>query len=317
MHPSSSPPGELRDKRQWAAGRRKEWRIDIRRRKSSMVPAAAVAATVIPLVSLWLTVAVQIRLARRRYGSVAASIGPIDTTVVPAGPEHRDGAPLELVALGDSGMAGVGVDRLVDTLPVMIAFRLAAHTGRSVHVVSHGRSGARTHDVLSEQLALVQRRPDVVVVLVGTNDVTHLTPAPALAGDTASLMSVLNDFGVPVVVSSLPEFRAMRAIPPIVRAILVYEAAGLRKTQRRAVRNRFNVHLVDVRRMVGREFVKDVSTMSADQFHPSAAGYALIADVLAAAVAGYSGPEVAQIDGTTFAGPDPSIPTAAQAPTTR
>lgn len=263
--------------------------------------AAVLAATAIPLLSLALTVAVQIRLARRRYGGAVASVGDIDTTVLPADPVLRDGRPLQMVALGDSGMAGVGVDRLVDSLPVLIASRVAAYTGRSVHVVSHGRSGARTRDVLSEQLALVQRRPDFVVLLVGTNDVTHLTPASALARDTASLVSVLSDLGVPVVVSSLPEFRAMRAVPPIVRAILGYKAARLRKIQRRAVRDGSNVHLVDVRRMVGQEFVRDVSRMSADQFHPSAAGYALIADVLAPAVASYAGPEVADIDGTTSA----------------
>lgn len=255
-----------------------------------------VGSTLVP--ALWWVgaAAVQIHLVRQRYGGVLVAAGLIDTTVVPPDRVLADGRPVEMVALGDSGMAGVGVDRLVDTLPVLVASRVAARTGRPVHVVSYGRSGARTRDVLSEQMTLVRRRPDVVVLLVGTNDVTHLTSGRALAKDTASLLSALSDLGSPVVMSSLPEFRAMRAMPRVVRAVLEYKAASVRKIQRRSVRDVANVRSVNVRRMVGHEFVMDVSKMSADHFHPSAAGYARIADVLTPAVAGRAVAEADEID---------------------
>jgi len=86
--------------------------------------------------------AAQVQLARRRYRKVVASLGGVESTALPGSAILADGRPLELVALGDSAMAGVGVDRLADTLPVLIADRVAAATGRPVHVVSHGRSGA-------------------------------------------------------------------------------------------------------------------------------------------------------------------------------
>lgn len=248
------------------------------------------------------TVALQIRLARRRYRRAMVSAGSIDRTLLPEDRVFWDGRPLEMVALGDSGMAGVGVSRPDDSLPALIASRVAAETGRPVHVVSLGRSGARTRDVLREQVPLVTGRPDVVVLLIGTNDVTHLSRQGTLSEDTERLLGHLNGLGVPVVMSSLPEFRAMRAIPPLVRAGLVVKARDVTRVQLRAADHARNVRLVDVRQMVGREFVADLSNMSTDLFHPSAAGYGRIADALAPAVTEALLPEAWQ---TTAARPRP------------
>lgn len=256
----------------------------MRRSRRLSGPSWALRTTALSLLSVATLTAAQVRVARRRYGETPPGAGLIDTTVVPADPILADGRPIEVVTVGDSGMAGVGVDRPADTLPVLIASRVAAQTGRPVHVVSHGRSGARTSD-LFQQVALIPRRPDVTVVLVGTNDVTHFTPPPRLAKVTAALLAELVELGAPVVMSSLPELRAMRAVPPVARAILQLEAALVRKAQERAVGGFAHVQLVDVRRMVGNEFVLDPSTMSADHFHPSAVGYGRIADALAPAVA--------------------------------
>ncbi len=259
-------------------------RHDVGRSSRPSVPGATLRTAALSVLSLAAVTAAQVRLARRRYGGTGPGVGLIDTTVVPADPILADGRPLEIVTLGDSGMAGVGVDRLQDTLPVQIASRVAAHVGRPVHVVSYGRSGARTRDVLQQQMALVTRRPDLTVLLVGTNDVTHLAAPRGVTRVTAALLAELVELGSPVVMSSLPEFGAMRAVPPVVRALLQVEAVLVRRAQERAVANLASVQLVDVRRMVGNEFVLDASTMSLDRFHPSAVGYGRIADALAPAV---------------------------------
>jgi len=53
---------------------------------------------------------------------------------------------------------------------------------------------------------------------------------------------------------------------------------------RRAAAMRPLVRFVDVVGAVGSEFVHDEAMMSADSFHPSAAGYGRIADALVPAV---------------------------------
>jgi len=229
--------------------------------------------------------ALQLRQARIRYGSQASHPGTIDLTVAAPEPSLADGKPVELLALGDSGMAGVGVAQPAAALPALMAQRVAACTGRPVHVVSHAQPGARTRDVLTKQLMLALGKPDVVVLLVGTNDVTHLSRTRQLADDTAYLLARLHRLGAPVVMSSLPEFGAMRAVPVVLRAALRLRAILVRKIHVRAALDAGNgVHLVDVRALVGREFVTNRDLMSPDRFHPSEAGYSRIADVLAPAV---------------------------------
>ena len=236
--------------------------------------------TVLALVALSGGQAVQ---ARRRYGRSEPQVAQIDVTVVPAGGAIA-GPPVEMAAFGDSAMAGVGVHESRYTLPVQLAQRAADGLGRSVHVRGYARSGARTDDVVACQLPLVGRRPDLSVLLVGTNDVTHLALLRPLARRFGTLLDVLLNLGAPVVVCSLPEFRAMRALPYPLRGAARGYGALVRTVQRRAASRRPDVHLVDVCGAVGREFVHDPSTMSADSFHPSAAGYARIAAAMTPAV---------------------------------
>ncbi|MHB1063864.1 MAG: SGNH/GDSL hydrolase family protein [Georgenia sp.] len=242
--------------------------------------ALGVLTVVVPLVTLLTGQAVRLQ---RRYGA-AAELAPIDVTVEPSGGSLIGDPAVELATFGDSAMAGVGVHHVRDTLPVQLAQRVADAAGRPVHVTGYARSGARTHDVLTRQVPRVRRAPDVSVVVVGTNDVTHVTTPAALARMSGALLDALGTLGAPIVMSSLPQFRAMRLLPhPLMEAALGYGAV-VGRVQRRAVAPRPRVRLVDVASAVGGEFVADQRTMSADSFHPSAVGYGRIADALAPAV---------------------------------
>lgn len=223
----------------------------------------------------------QALLLQRRYQETPG-LPPIDCTVDPA--EASVGAPLELATLGDSAMAGVGVSAVEDALPWQLARRLADATGRSVHVTGYARSGARTRDVLERQIPSLSPTPDVAVLVVGTNDVTHLTAPSRLRRSSREIFDAFERIGAPLVMSGLPEFRAMRLLPhPLMEAALAYGAL-VGAVQQRAAATRPSVHLVDVAGAVGHEFVRDAGTMSADSFHPSPAGYGRIADALLPAV---------------------------------
>ncbi len=222
-------------------------------------------------------------LLSRRYGESPA-LAPVDVSVVPSSRALSSETAVEMAAFGDSAMAGVGVHRVEDSLPVQLAQRVADSTGRPVHVVGYAQSGARTVDVLTGQVPGVQREPDVSVLMVGTNDVTGVTGPVTLARSSRDLLDALESLGAPVVMSSLPNFRAMRLVPhPLMEAVLGYGAV-VGAVQRHAAAGRPRVRLVDVGRAVGPEFVNAEGTMSADSFHPSAAGYGRIADALVPAV---------------------------------
>jgi len=136
----------------------------------------------------------------------------VDVTVEPTGRCSGGLPPVELAAFGDSAVAGVGVEQAKDSLLVQLAQRVADGLARRVHVVGYRRSGARTADVLAAQIPLARGGPDVSVLLVGTNDVTHVTPLRRLARGSDALLDALLNLGGPVVMSGLPEFRALTAV---------------------------------------------------------------------------------------------------------
>ncbi len=141
----------------------------------------ATLGLIVPLLGL---VAGQAVLLSRRYGASPA-LAPVDVTVAPSSGALISETTVELAAFGDSAMAGVDVHHVDDSLPVQLAQRVADSTGCPVHVVGYAVSGARTIDVLTEQLPGVRRKPDVSVLVIGTNDVTGVTPrrgSPARPG---------------------------------------------------------------------------------------------------------------------------------------
>ena len=83
------------------------------------------------------------------------------------------GAPLNYVILGDSTAAGVGA--AYDQGIAMGTTRQLAQT-RRVTMTNLGVSGARIHDVVRDQLSAAQAlKPELVLLSVTANDVTHLT----------------------------------------------------------------------------------------------------------------------------------------------
>ena len=78
------------------------------------------------------------------------------------------------VALGDSAAQGIGASRPDLGYVGVLARRLHDTTGRPIEVVNLSRSGARLDDVLDTQLpalAALGRRPYVVTVAIGGNDI--------------------------------------------------------------------------------------------------------------------------------------------------
>lgn len=228
---------------------------------------------------------------RRAYSEPAPGIADIDVLVGPADLSAVNRPTIEIAVFGDSSVAGVGVRHKAEALPVQLAQQLADLSGRQVHVLCYGVSGATTRDVLEQQVARAEAGADVSVLIVGTNDVLRLTPPADLARSTTALFAVLSNKSTPVIFSSLPEFRAMRVLPhPLLAGAITY-ARVVSAIQRTSAAGNNLVHFVDVRRALGREFLAQGRYMSPDQFHPSAEGYGRIAETLAPAVFAAAVPE--------------------------
>lgn len=186
--------------------------------------------------------------------------------VVGAGDER----PFRLVVLGDSTGAAVGAGDVALGYPRRVAEALAAGIGSRVDLRVLAVSGARVADVLSGQMPrLPGLRPDLVLLVVGGNDVTHLTPAHAVRGDLRAIIAGASATGAHVIVAGIPAMGTIRALGASYDAVWREEI------------NRAGAARIELAAQTERRFREDPSLLSADGFHPSASGYAVWTDVIA------------------------------------
>jgi lysophospholipase L1-like esterase len=222
----------------------------------------------------------------------------VNHVVAPSSGAMGDGR-LRLVVLGDSTTAGVGVDRAEDSLPYQLARRLADHHGRAVHVVSYGWAGARIADLVRAQLprALEPIRPtatepflpgaDIVAVVIGSNDATHNTPPRRYRADLRAVLDGIRaaNPAAELVLAGIPAFRgALRAVEPLI--FLADQYARLLRVVSREEAARSDARYADLAAEVPRRIDRDTAFLASDQFHPSAVGYAIWADVIFEALVG-------------------------------
>jgi len=186
--------------------------------------------------------------------------------------DGADRPAFTLVMLGDSTSVGYGT-RTPDELPgVLLARGIAADSGRPVRLVSHGLTGARTSD-LTRQLELCLDAPaDLVVILVGANDLRDMVPPRRSAAQLGVAVQGLVSAGIPVVVGTCPDFGVITAIPQPLRTVLSTWSLHLADLQERAVLAAGGAS-VPLARLVSPQFVGNPQMFAGDHFHPSGAGY--------------------------------------------
>src|SRR5262249_28676592 len=119
--------------------------------------------------------AVEASLASRRSYQPSTSAPHLEGEF---GDTGSGGAPLRLALLGDSAAAGVGVQSVAETVGGRLAARLASE-GRRVRLSGAAIAGSRTGDLGPQVSRALLGRPDVAVLLIGTNDAMHAAAQPA------------------------------------------------------------------------------------------------------------------------------------------
>ncbi|UDY24209.1 SGNH/GDSL hydrolase family protein [Nocardioides sp. Kera G14] len=199
------------------------------------------------------------------------------------------GEPLDLLIVGDSIAAGLGATRPKGTLGARLAKELGDQLERPVRLRTVAKVGAETWMLPEQQLATLEDdyAPDVAVVIVGGNDVTHRIPLSESTRDLVAVIDSLRSRGAAVVVGTCPDLGALRPLPDPLRSLAARASRQLAAAQREAALEA-GAHVVSLAHVVGPFFVTNPDDMFAiDQFHPSELGYrrtaeALIPSVLAA-----------------------------------
>lgn len=198
------------------------------------------------------------------------------------GPENAE--PLTLAVLGDSSVAGVGADSAETTLTYGVAKVLAEQYRVTLHAL--GVSGARIANVVAEQLPqLAEIDPDVVLVCVGTNDITHCTPMLEVQRQLRLLATGLQDVAPDAVkvVSGLPPAETSRAFRWPLRNVLGTWARAYTRLYKAELEHH-DITVLDITRVTRAAFHKRPEMFSDDWFHPSSTGYTFLGGLYGAAV---------------------------------
>lgn len=220
----------------------------------------------------------QAAIARRRIGKPLGELAPDADRVWR---RTLEGAPVELVLLGDSIAAGLGAERRKDTLGAWLAKGLARALDRPVRLRTAAVVGSESSALAAQLDALPDDyRPDVAVVIVGGNDVTHRIPVSESVAHLRGAIERLRERGAEVVVGTCPDLGALRPVPQPLRTLGSRMSRQLAAAQA-AVAAAAGAHPVSLRRAVGPFFVSEPDEMfSLDRFHPSALGYRRTAEAL-------------------------------------
>lgn len=189
---------------------------------------------------------------------------------------------LTFAVLGDSIAYGQGASRASDTIGRRLAAEFEA-AGTRTELRVYAVPGARSEALSAQVRRAAAAAPDLALIIIGANDLTHFVPPPQAAGLLGDAVRALRAAGAQVVVAPAPDMSVLPSVPARLRAIVRAGSSLLRQAQIRAALAA-GARVADVNGSTAAAFAADLTLFAADRFHPSSAGYAIIARALAPAV---------------------------------
>ncbi|PSK96102.1 lysophospholipase L1-like esterase [Haloactinopolyspora alba] len=200
-----------------------------------------------------------------------------------------EGMPVSFVVLGDSGAAGYGVHTPEETPGALLAAGLAEIAHRPVRLRTVATVGARTEGLATQVEKALIEEPDVALVIIGGNDITHQVRLVDSVRRLSETVSRLREAGCEVVVGTCPDLGTIRPIRAPLRWLARRASRQLAAAQTVAVVEAGG-RSVSLGSILGPEFdAAPGELFSDDLFHPSSAGYAHAAAALLPSLVGALG----------------------------
>ncbi|SDT92611.1 Lysophospholipase L1 [Halopseudomonas salegens] len=177
--------------------------------------------------------------------------------------------PLRLLILGESTVAGVGVADQTMALSGQLAQHWSAQRQRPVEWVACGRNGARARDCLRDLLPEVAGQYwDMVVIVLGVNDTTHLTGRSRWRREIRALLASFSACSQQLVLTAVPPLAHFHALPQPLRGWFGLRSGLLDQDLRAEAETAGAAHIAFDLPMQSRYLAED-------GYHPSAQGYQL------------------------------------------
>jgi lysophospholipase L1-like esterase len=151
---------------------------------------------------------------------------------------------------------------------------------RTGHLRTYAKVGAQSSDLAGQIDLALPNDPDLAVILIGTNDVTHRVRPSQSVRYLAESVRRLLDADVLVLVGTCPDLGTVKPIPPPLKQVARSWSRRLAAAQAISVVEEGGV-AVSLGSILGPDFAAAPAVLfGPDQFHPSAEGYRALAEVL-------------------------------------
>nr|WP_298165704.1 SGNH/GDSL hydrolase family protein [uncultured Pseudomonas sp.] len=185
------------------------------------------------------------------------------------------GEPLRLLVLGESTVAGVGVETQEQGLVGQLAVALARRQRRPVAWRACGENGITATQAYERLIAQVaDEKADLVLLVFGVNDTTGLSSLRRWQGALRSLAARFSAGGARVAFSAVAPMQHFSALPWLLRSMLGARAAML-DTALRQVAADSAAEYCSLQLRFSAEY------LASDGYHPSREGYRVWAEGLA------------------------------------
>jgi lysophospholipase L1-like esterase len=189
---------------------------------------------------------------------------------------------LAFAVLGDSIAYGQGAARPSDTISARLAAELTS-SGVPTEVRVFAVPGADSHALASQIGHATAWKPDLALIIIGANDLTRFAPPQRAARQLADAVRALRSAGAQVVVAPAPDLSVVPWVPPEMRTAVRAGSRMLQQAQTRAAAAA-GAWIADLGVTSTEAFATDPALFSADRFHPSSAGYAVITRALVSTI---------------------------------
>lgn len=181
------------------------------------------------------------------------------------------------VALGDSLTAGIGVGSYTESFPHRLAQQLSKEHGVKLEVMA--TPGLRSGGLISDYLrTAVAARPDIVTILIGTNDIHGRVSAQDFETNYRTILEELRKTDADIYAISIPYIGSRTLIFPPMNLYFDWKTRQFNGIVRHLA-TEYKVTYIDIAEPTKRELKSD-AFYSADSFHPNAIGYARWAEIL-------------------------------------
>lgn len=187
---------------------------------------------------------------------------------------------IKLVSLGDSLTAGVGATKGENSYPYLVAKNLSAGNS-DVLLYDVAESGAESEDVLKSQVErAISRRPDIIIILIGLNDLHNQVPENTFRENYRKIISKLkNKTQAKIALINIPYLGSGKILFFPYNFLLEYKTGVFNQIIKQLALDE-NLIYIDLYSKTKNDFGSDNSMYAEDNFHPSDKGYLLWGQII-------------------------------------